>query len=299
MDEREMTTSLYESEAEQTRERIASTVDNLQSRLSPRNMMSGAMNSLSNNGTQLVDSARRMLRDHPVALSLVGLSVGLLLMSRNRTASHSSYAYAEDTEDTYSDEYGEGYRTSAYSGNGETYADNRPGMMRRGWERVRSTAGNASSAMSDRASSARDYTSEKWQAARERTADYAERARERAAQARERAGERFDENPLGAALIGLAAGAIIGALLPRTRRENEFFGDTSDRISDAARNAARAAADAGRQQLDQAGLTGEQAKSKLADIGSQAAEIARSAAKAGASEIRSQTSKDSQGRYNA
>lgn len=299
MDEREMTTSLYESEAEQTRERIASTVDNLQSRLSPRNIMSGAMNSLSDNGTQLVDSARRMVRDHPVALSLVGLSLGLLLMSRNRAASHSSYAYADDMEDTYSDEYGEDYRTRTYGGNGETYADGRPGMMRRGWERVRSSAGNASSAMSGRASSARDYTSEKWYAARQRTSEYAGRARERAVQARERASERFDENPLGAALIGIAAGAIIGALLPRTQRENEFFGDTSDRVSDAARQAARAAADAGRQQLDQAGLTGEQAKSKLADLGNQAAEIARSAAKAGASEIRSQTAKDTQGGYNA
>lgn len=40
------------------------------------------------------------------------------------------------------------------------------------------------------------------------------------------------KNPLAAGMIGLAAGIAIGALLPRTRRENEAFGEWSDEAWD-------------------------------------------------------------------
>lgn len=271
----EMKTSMYESDAEQTRERIASTVDNLQSRLSPRNMMSGAVGSLQDRGVDLVDNARQMVREHPVAVSLIGLSVGLLLLNRNRIAGRDSYSF-DAYEDVYGGDMNDGYDATADEIN------ERPGV----WSRVRTRASDTRSTVSDRAHLARERTSEKLQSARERTSEYAERARMRASEARQRAAQGYEANPLTGALIGVAAGALIGLLLPRTRRENEMLGETRDRLADAARSAARAAADTAKRQLDEKGLNADTAKAKLAEVGQQAKDVARNAAKTAASEAK-------------
>lgn len=272
----EMRTSMYESDAEQTRERIASTVDTLQYRLNPRNMVSGAVGSLQDRGVDLVDNARQLVREHPVAVSLIGLSVGLLLLNRNRIAGRDSYSF-----DAYEDVYG-GDMNDGYDATADDTSD-RPGM----WSRVRDRASSARSSVSDRAHSARDYTSEKWQSARERTSDYAGRARMRASDARQRAAQGYDEHPLTGALVGLAAGALLGLLLPRTQRENEMLGETRDRLADAAKSAARAAADTAKQQLDEKGLNMDAARAKLAEVGEQAKDVARSAAQTAANEAKS------------
>ncbi|MCA3254798.1 MAG: hypothetical protein INF91_04170, partial [Alphaproteobacteria bacterium] len=91
---------------------------------------------------------------------------------------------------------------------------------------------------------------------------------------------------LAGALIGFAIGAIAGALLPRSRRENELLGEARDRLAERARVAAQAAVDAGRQQLDEMGVNAEAAKSKLADIGQQAADVAKTAGQAAAAELK-------------
>jgi ElaB/YqjD/DUF883 family membrane-anchored ribosome-binding protein len=279
MDENEMTTSLYESEAEQTRERIASTVDHLQTRLNPRNMMNDAVGSLQDRGSDLLDSARMFVREHPVALSVAGAAVGLLLLNRNRFGGRDSYSY-DAYEDVYGGDMDDGYDATADN------ADNRPGLMRRGLSRVRSGASNAGSVVSDRASAARGYTSETLRSARDRTSDYASRARVRAGDARRYASDSYDANPLTGALVGIAAGALLGLLLPRTRREDELLGETRDRLADAAKSAARAASDTARRQLDEMGVNADAAKAKLGEIGQQAKEVARTAGQAAASEAK-------------
>lgn len=267
MTEDEMKTSLYENEAEQTRGRIASTVGDLQNRLSPRTMMHDAVGSLRDRGAGLYDSASRLVREHPVAVSIMGLSLGLLLINRDRISGGDSYSYDED--------YDGGYDAAADM-------DAEPGTLRRGWDRMRESASNAGERVSESAAAARDYTAETWHSTRERAADYASRMRLQAS-------ESLDENPLVGALIGLAAGAVLGALLPRSRRENELLGEASDRVADAARSAARAARDAGRRQLDEMGVNADAAKAKLDDLTDQAKEVARTATKAATNEIKSRT----------
>ncbi len=280
MDENEMKTSLYESDAEQTRERIASKVEDLQNRLSPRNMVHGAVGSLQDRGVDLLDSARQLVRDHPVAVGLAGISVGLLLLNRNRITGRDHYSF-----DVYEDVYGGDDMDDGYDATADS-EEHRSGALRRGWGRVRDTASGARSSLSDRAGSARDYTAEKWESARMRTSDYANRARMRASDARRYAADSYEENPLSGVLLGVAAGALLGLLLPRTRRENELLGETRDRLADAARSAARAASDTARQRLDEMGVNTEAAKAKLADIGKQATDVARSAGQAAASEAK-------------
>ena len=106
--------------------------------------------------------------------------------------------------------------------------------------------------------------------------------RERAIQAyddaRERAGDAFDQAPLIAVAGGIAAGALIAALLPRTRTEEKLLRPVTDRARETARTAVRAAKDAGQSRLEELGLT----KDKGRDTVRQILDSARDAAKASA-----------------
>jgi ElaB/YqjD/DUF883 family membrane-anchored ribosome-binding protein len=106
-----------------------------------------------------------------------------------------------------------------------------------------------------------------FESARERTAAAYATARERAGSAYETAGRKtsqgIDSNPVAAVVGGLAIGAIVAALLPRTSREEELLGGVGRKINDSAREAARAAKEAGRGQLDELGLSRDGLQGKL------------------------------------
>ena len=55
-------------------------------------------------------------------------------------------------------------------------------------------------------------------------------------------------------------------MLPKTKREEELLGDVGRRLNDTAREAARAARDAGREQIDELGLSREGVRRKLDDF---------------------------------
>jgi hypothetical protein len=52
-------------------------------------------------------------------------------------------------------------------------------------------------------------------------------------------------------LVGLAAGLLLGALLPRTRRENEMFGEWADEVRSQGLRYARDAANRGRDYVEE------------------------------------------------
>ena len=98
-----------------------------------------------------------------------------------------------------------------------------------------------------RLASVSEGAADAYRAARDRTAAAYEGARG----AGRRAAQGLEANPVVAVVGGLALGAIAAAFLPRTRREEKLLGDVGRKITDTAREAARAAREAGREQLDQ------------------------------------------------
>jgi ElaB/YqjD/DUF883 family membrane-anchored ribosome-binding protein len=75
-----------------------------------------------------------------------------------------------------------------------------------------------------------------------------------------------DGSPLLALAGGMAVGVLVGALLPRTEREGAVLGAFGARLIDAAREAADAARDAGRDKLDEAGLSRNGARDAVRGI---------------------------------
>ena len=105
------------------------------------------------------------------------------------------------------------------------------------------------------AQTGRSRAAEALETARERTVSASEAARERTSDMTRQVSTQMSIYPVGAVIGGLAVGALLGALLPRTRREGEWFGTTGRRIVDAGRDAAQKGIDAGRDKVEQ--LTGQ------------------------------------------
>ena len=95
-------------------------------------------------------------------------------------------------------------------------------------------------------------------------------ARQRAIEAydsaRDRVSDTFSEAPLIALAGGIAAGALIAALLPRTRSEARLVRPTARRVKDTARAAYRAAKDTGGERLDELGLSRERGEKTIRSL---------------------------------
>ena len=92
-------------------------------------------------------------------------------------------------------------------------------------------------------------------AARERTLSAYETARARSRDAARQVNDQLSIYPVGAVIGGLAVGALLAFLLPRTERKYRLLGPTGRKLAGAARDAARKGIDAGREQVQT--LSGE------------------------------------------
>ncbi len=98
--------------------------------------------------------------------------------------------------------------------------------------------------------------------------------------ARERASDTLGEAPLLALAGGLAAGALIAALLPRTQTEARLLGPTAKRAKDSARAALAAAKDTGTQRLGDLGLSRDRAEETIRSLLSDVAQAAKDSGQA-------------------
>jgi gas vesicle protein len=92
------------------------------------------------------------------------------------------------------------------------------------------------------------------------------------------------ENPIGLALGGLAAGFLAGMLLPSTRMEDERMGPIADQVKEKAAEMGEEAVERGK---DVAGQVAEQAKETAKEAGSEQADEMRSSGQDSAQEVRS------------
>lgn len=91
-------------------------------------------------------------------------------------------------------------------------------------------------------------------------------ARDRAQSAGKSAADSLDSNPMAALFGGLALGAVIGALLPRTEREARMLGSVGEKVRAAAEDAVDAAKGAGRDKLAELGLSRDHARDTMKSL---------------------------------
>ena len=135
--------------------------------------------------------------------------------------------------------------------------------------------------------SIRDRAGDVYDSARTAAVDAYDSARERASQVRARTSDGIDEAPLIALAGGIAAGALIAALLPRTRAETKTLRPTARRVRQTAKVAVDAARETGKSRLNELGLTREKGEQSIRSLFDGAADAAKASAKAAADAVRS------------
>jgi len=101
---------------------------------------------------------------------------------------------------------------------------------------------------------------------RQRAIEAYESARDSVSSAGRRAADTFGEAPLIALAGGIAAGALIAALLPRTDAETRLVRPTAKRVKDTARAAYKAARDTGSGKLNELGLNREKGEETIRSL---------------------------------
>ena len=113
-----------------------------------------------------------------------------------------------------------------------------------------------------------------------------QRAIEAYSGARDRAVDTLGEAPLLALAGGIAAGALIAALLPRTETESRLVRPTARRVKDSARAAFGAARDTGSDRLNAMGLNREKGEETIRSLLDGLTEAARASADAAVAAVR-------------
>lgn len=229
-----------EREAEATRARIAATLTELRARISPGQMLDEAIDyARDGNGADLVRNLGRQAADNPMPVALLGAGLAWLMLAQRKSR--------------------DGKAAQATKGDGSV-ATTEPASLSEPTDRTTAMASKIEKTtrrVTRNAEATTDKASEAATSAYERASDMMDRAREtttetygRARDAMERSmssamqGTRgltkfMQEEPLVVAGLGIALGALVGALLPATDIENRAMGEASDRLKSDAREAAR------------------------------------------------------------
>ena len=245
-----------EREAEAARQRIARNVDQLHQRIQPRNLMSEAMDSVADRGARMVKRVQNIVWENR-ALTVAGVAtlVSLLRTKRRKTAQVQApellpvdYAESEwlDSPDQRDDHF-EGVRAAT--------------------GHLRDRLGTPTAAVAALAGTG-------FGLAKEKSMEAATRARQAAHQAKQWAADEFEASPLTVVATGLAAGVVLGMLLPKTRYEEDKLGEMGDAVRDAVDEAVSATRTATQDALHGLGLSLENAKARGGDIAFTIAKVA-------------------------
>lgn len=146
-------------------------------------------------------------------------------------------------------------------------------------KRSPATASMAKPGIKQRASRAKAVASEKIRTG-------GEKLKVSSAAASRKAADKVESFPVAALIGGLAVGAVLGALLPRTRQEEELLGSLGGALNDKAMEAISAARDAGQAKLDELGISSDAAGKQVGKLIDSIAQVAETAGGAAVEAVR-------------
>jgi hypothetical protein len=145
---------------------------------------------------------------------------------------------------------------------------------------IKSATDSAKAKTARSSAAARHKASVAFEKSKDAAATGVEQSKVIARQAKDKTIESVDKSPLAIVLGGIAIGAIVGALLPRTERETKVLGKTGKKLNKKARKVAEAAKVAGMTQVDTLGLNGEAMRAQFRELVSKAALAVKAAGQA-------------------
>jgi ElaB/YqjD/DUF883 family membrane-anchored ribosome-binding protein len=259
--ETEARTRQIQAEIADTREELSETIDALQEKLRPGNIVSDATEKVKTATTERVrhmaesagETAQDMMRStrqatsgivegarqNPIPALMIGIGVAWLLVDRTRNqGDRSSYRNAGRSQDWRrygaAGDYDRSYGSRNLAAGTGVDLDDDAGY---GYAEYGSDYAYGSNRGTSRSS---------MQKVSERASDMADSARTTLRRSTRDAQNGFQrmlrDNPLLVGAAAIVAGAAVGAALPETERENELMGETRDSVIDKAQDLARNAA---------------------------------------------------------
>ena len=247
------------AEVESVRSDMDSTLSAIERKLTPGQLVDQGLDYLRTSGAnEFVSNLGSSVKQNPIPVALVGVCLAwLMASSRNgnaSTGSQSTSGMLRRATDATSSAW-TGARDQA-RGAGRTLSDAAQTARERFDQARQSASGTAQSAY-ERLDQARQSVSGTVQSARQTVSDTVHSARDALSHGADVAQRQFErarggydwmvrEQPLALGAIGIAVGALLASAAPRTRTENEWMGEASDRLTERAK-------EAGREQMERAG----------------------------------------------
>jgi Protein of unknown function (DUF3618) len=246
-----------EREVQQSRADVEQTLDAIQARLSPGQLLDQAVGYFrEGRGGEFARNLGDSIVQNPLPLTLVGVGLAWMMLAGQRSPRNGDQLesdYWDDDADAIDEQYvGLADESMAYMHTGadlpagEGYGEDRGGYG----DSLREAGRTAKDKMGELGDRARDAGARARERVGRASADLADRAYEARARARyhgRRAEQSvvrsFQEQPLVLGAIGVAIGAAIGAALPPSETEDRLMGEARD-------DALRRATKAGRAQME-------------------------------------------------
>mgnify|MGYP001279900286 CR=1 FL=1 len=308
-------TTRIERDLEETRARLDATIGALQQKLSPGQLLDQSLAYLKDSGGgEFAHNLKSNVQTHPMPVALIGIGLAWLMMGGNAgqaagaaepsgrprgwdrhdgsEALSRAEAAAASVRRTAS-ETAEAFQERLYLAKGKALGVSRDvgealsdfgGRVDAAMQAAQRSARDTARGVREAAGSAMDAAGSAIGSTREATGRAADAARDAAG----RAAGYLQEQPLLMGAIGVSVGALLGALLPPTRTEDQLLGGISEKIKDRAYEAADtaisggvrvadAAMQAGSETADREGLTSDSADETMRRAGSKVAEAATGA----------------------
>ncbi|HEY0918586.1 DUF3618 domain-containing protein [Devosia sp.] len=201
-------------ELEAQRQRVSSTLDEIQHRMSPGQLLDGVMDYTGDGSKEFIENLGRSVRDNPLPVALVGAGLLWLMTGSGRPNGHASTAAGRTSRNS---------DIGAWDGaDDDVHGSTANGLLDKARHAGEDLAGGVSEAAGGIADAAGRMTRQV-----DRT------TRNVLGQVRQQAGNLghlYEEQPLIGGALAFAMGAALGALLPPTQQEDELLGEAADSV---------------------------------------------------------------------
>lgn len=223
-----------EREVEMQRHRISSTIDEIQHKMSPGQLLDGVMDYTKGGGKDFAQNLARSVMDNPLPVALVGAGL-LWLMTGSGTHRSSGDGHARSPG--YQPGESDAWRSDAYTPGSDT------GLVDKAKDLGEDVSERVSGTISGVAGSVEEMTQSATHAAKDMMGQMQRQTQNLA--------HIYEDQPLIGGALAFALGAAIGAALPHTRQEDQLLGEAADSVKKEALEQAGDLFEEGKQAVEQ------------------------------------------------
>lgn len=214
-----------------TRGEMGSSIDELQYRFSPDYVRYRVKEVSMDKGRGLMGR----IKENPLPAAIAGLGLAMLFRPTDHRREREKFVVDVDAPAGYP-VYAE---SSAYTRDEHGMADTAREKMHNAGDAVKDRVHDTSESVRDAGHRASESVSRSMNRASSKARELSSRTRRGAMHAREDFWESFMENPLVLGAAGLAVGALFGAIIPETDKEDELMGEAAERVRRQVKDEAR------------------------------------------------------------